>query len=77
MHEHVLPFIDIPQLSICALRVSKNGARVAVEKAFVSLPITSEFMTSGAQAWSKLVPWSKEGEQSVKTALALVLKVYI
>ena len=38
------------------------------------MPITAEFMPSGGQSWSNLLPWSKEGEQCVKTALALMLK---
>ena len=68
------PLTSLVQFSVCSLRVSKCGPRAWAEETFASVPISAEFMASGTQAWTKIVPWCKEGEQCVKTALSLMLK---
>jgi hypothetical protein len=68
------PLTSLVLLSICALKVTKCGPRPAAEDALAAMPITAEFMPSGGQAWINLLPWSKDGEQCVKSALALILK---
>jgi len=68
------PLTSLVLLSICALKVTKCGPRPAPEEALTAMPITAEFMPSGGQSWTNLLPWSKEGEQCVKSALALMFK---
>ena len=68
------PLVNLIQLSICNLRVTKRGARAAPHEAFSAMPISAEFLVSSTQGWGKLVPWSKEGDQACATGLTLILK---
>eukprot|EP00286_Rhodomonas_abbreviata_P006014 CAMPEP_0181329176 /NCGR_PEP_ID=MMETSP1101-20121128/23161_1 /TAXON_ID=46948 /ORGANISM="Rhodomonas abbreviata, Strain Caron Lab Isolate" /LENGTH=505 /DNA_ID=CAMNT_0023438217 /DNA_START=98 /DNA_END=1612 /DNA_ORIENTATION=+ len=68
------PLSSLVQLSICTLRITKRGARLAPMRHFCTVPVTAEVVVKGSNTWTRLLPWSAEAERQVKPALALMFR---